>query len=164
MFNNKINPKNTTCLINVLTVYLKMATEKETECFSLPIATDVCCDITLSQKTGAGQVNCPGVVTASPVSPGCTVVVLSSPLSHLSQPCFILLTCTSSLSLPVLSNLPPVGVSCSSHEHFVSLIRRGDRSRLDVEDLKQLIKLLPEKHEVRGHSDRKPPVLYLSLP
>ncbi|KAM7396080.1 hypothetical protein PAMA_007379 [Pampus argenteus] len=37
-----------------------------------------------------------------------------------------------------------------SHEDFVSLIRRGDRSRLDVEDLKQLIKLLPEKHEVEN--------------
>ncbi|XP_054474999.1 LOW QUALITY PROTEIN: inverted formin-2-like [Anoplopoma fimbria] len=35
-----------------------------------------------------------------------------------------------------------------SHEDFVSLIRRGDRSRFDVELLKQLIKLLPEKHEV----------------
>ncbi|XP_070843079.1 inverted formin-2-like isoform X3 [Chaetodon trifascialis] len=34
-----------------------------------------------------------------------------------------------------------------SHEDFVSLIRRGDRSRFDVEVLKQLIKLLPEKHE-----------------
>ncbi|XP_068565284.1 inverted formin-2-like isoform X2 [Cebidichthys violaceus] len=35
-----------------------------------------------------------------------------------------------------------------SHEDFVSLIWRGDRSRFDVELLKQLIKLLPEKHEV----------------
>ncbi|XP_069028714.1 inverted formin-2-like isoform X2 [Embiotoca jacksoni] len=35
-----------------------------------------------------------------------------------------------------------------SHEDFVSLIRKGDRSRFDVEVLKQLIKLLPEKHEV----------------
>lgn len=32
----------------------------------------------------------------------------------------------------------------------MSLIRRGDRSKFDVEVLKQLIKLLPEKHEVRG--------------
>ncbi|KAI3364695.1 hypothetical protein L3Q82_011473, partial [Scortum barcoo] len=37
-----------------------------------------------------------------------------------------------------------------SHEDFVSLIRRGDRSRFDVEVLKQLIKLLPEKHEVEN--------------
>ncbi|KAM7368468.1 hypothetical protein PAMP_014681 [Pampus punctatissimus] len=37
-----------------------------------------------------------------------------------------------------------------SHEDFVSLIQRGDRSRLDVEDLKQLIKLLPKKHEVEN--------------
>ncbi|XP_005452572.3 LOW QUALITY PROTEIN: inverted formin-2 [Oreochromis niloticus] len=35
-----------------------------------------------------------------------------------------------------------------SHEDFVDLIRRGDRSKFDVEALKQLIKLLPEKHEV----------------
>ncbi|XP_073348677.1 inverted formin-2-like [Pagrus major] len=37
-----------------------------------------------------------------------------------------------------------------SHEDFVSLIRRGDRSKFDVEVLKQLIKLLPEKHEVEN--------------
>ncbi|XP_065819845.1 inverted formin-2-like isoform X3 [Labrus bergylta] len=37
-----------------------------------------------------------------------------------------------------------------SHDDFVSLIRRGDRSRFDVESLKQLIKLLPEKHEVEN--------------
>uniref|UniRef100_A0A672ZRM1 Inverted formin 2 n=1 Tax=Sphaeramia orbicularis TaxID=375764 RepID=A0A672ZRM1_9TELE len=37
-----------------------------------------------------------------------------------------------------------------SHEDFVSLIRMGDRSKFDVEVLKQLIKLLPEKHEVEN--------------
>lgn len=37
-----------------------------------------------------------------------------------------------------------------SHEDFVSLIRTGDRSKFDVEILKQLIKLLPEKHEVEN--------------
>ncbi|XP_068199146.1 inverted formin-2-like [Antennarius striatus] len=37
-----------------------------------------------------------------------------------------------------------------SHEDFVSLILRGDRSKFDVEVLKQLIKLLPEKHEVEN--------------
>ncbi|XP_051816595.1 inverted formin-2-like isoform X2 [Acanthochromis polyacanthus] len=37
-----------------------------------------------------------------------------------------------------------------SHEDFVSLIQRGDRSKFDVEVLKQLIKLLPEKHEVEN--------------
>ncbi|XP_024147076.1 inverted formin-2 [Oryzias melastigma] len=37
-----------------------------------------------------------------------------------------------------------------SHEDFVSMIRRGDRSKFDVEVLKQLIKLLPEKHEVEN--------------
>ncbi|XP_076732069.1 inverted formin-2 isoform X2 [Maylandia zebra] len=35
-----------------------------------------------------------------------------------------------------------------SHEDFVDLIRRGNRSKFDVEALKQFIKLLPEKHEV----------------
>ncbi|XP_006793477.1 inverted formin-2-like isoform X4 [Neolamprologus brichardi] len=35
-----------------------------------------------------------------------------------------------------------------SHEDFVDLIQRGDRSKFDVEALKQFIKLLPEKHEV----------------
>ncbi|XP_040920666.1 inverted formin-2-like isoform X2 [Toxotes jaculatrix] len=37
-----------------------------------------------------------------------------------------------------------------SHEDFVSLIRRGDRSKFDAEVLKQLIKLLPEKHEIEN--------------
>lgn len=36
----------------------------------------------------------------------------------------------------------------SSHEDFVAMIRNGDRSKFDVEVLKQLQKLLPEKHEV----------------
>lgn len=44
----------------------------------------------------------------------------------------------------------------------MSLIRRGDRSRFDVEVLKQLIKLLPEKHEVRRYSDVNTHVLHLS--
>ncbi|KAM9338801.1 inverted formin-2-like [Symphorus nematophorus] len=37
-----------------------------------------------------------------------------------------------------------------SHEDFLSMIWRGDRSKFDVEVLKQLIKLLPEKHEVEN--------------
>ncbi|KAM4521999.1 inverted formin-2-like isoform 2-T4 [Odontesthes bonariensis] len=37
-----------------------------------------------------------------------------------------------------------------SHEDFVSLIVKGDRTKFDVEVLKQLIKLLPEKHEVEN--------------
>ncbi|XP_014836828.1 PREDICTED: inverted formin-2-like isoform X1 [Poecilia mexicana] len=37
-----------------------------------------------------------------------------------------------------------------SHEEFVSLIQNGDRSKFDVEILKQLIKLLPEKHEIEN--------------
>lgn len=30
----------------------------------------------------------------------------------------------------------------------MAMIQKGDRSKFDVEALKQLIKLLPEKHEV----------------
>ncbi|CAL8315263.1 unnamed protein product [Lota lota] len=37
-----------------------------------------------------------------------------------------------------------------SHEEFVALIQRGDRSKFDIETLKQLLKLLPEKHEVES--------------
>lgn len=37
----------------------------------------------------------------------------------------------------------------SANEEFVAMIQAGDRSRFDVEVLKQLLKLLPEKHEVR---------------
>ncbi len=72
-------------------------------------------------------------------------------------------TCSSSTKLPVLFKttcLTCVCLSCSSHEDFVSLIRRGDRSRFDVEVLKQLIKLLPEKHEVNTCLT---PVLHLSF-
>lgn len=36
----------------------------------------------------------------------------------------------------------------SSNEVFVDMIQKGDRSKFDVEVLKQLLKLLPEKHEV----------------
>lgn len=39
--------------------------------------------------------------------------------------------------------------SVSSNEEFVAMIENGDRSRFDVEVLKQLQKLLPEKHEVQ---------------
>ncbi|KAL0969179.1 hypothetical protein UPYG_G00223530 [Umbra pygmaea] len=37
-----------------------------------------------------------------------------------------------------------------SHDEFVALIQSGDRSKFDVEVLKQLIKLLPEKHEIEN--------------
>lgn len=37
---------------------------------------------------------------------------------------------------------------CSTNEDFVAMIQRGDRTKFDVEVLKQLLKLLPEKHEV----------------
>ncbi|XP_020485642.3 inverted formin-2 isoform X2 [Labrus bergylta] len=36
------------------------------------------------------------------------------------------------------------------NEDFVSMIQKGDRSRFDVEVLKQLLKLLPEKHEIEN--------------
>lgn len=48
----------------------------------------------------------------------------------------------------VCSQLPFLN---SSNEEFVDMIQKGDRSKFDVEVLKQLLKLLPEKHEV-GHS------------
>ncbi|XP_076129169.1 inverted formin-2-like isoform X2 [Alosa pseudoharengus] len=37
-----------------------------------------------------------------------------------------------------------------SHEDFVAMVRKGDRSKFDVEVLKQLQKLLPEKHEIEN--------------
>ncbi|XP_036818334.1 inverted formin-2 isoform X4 [Oncorhynchus mykiss] len=37
-----------------------------------------------------------------------------------------------------------------SHDEFVSLIQNGDRTKFDVEVLKQLVKLLPEKHEIEN--------------
>lgn len=36
------------------------------------------------------------------------------------------------------------------------MIRAGDTTKFDVEVLKQLLKLLPEKHEVSGTSGRGP--------
>lgn len=36
----------------------------------------------------------------------------------------------------------------SKNEEFVAMIESGDRTKFDVEMLKQLLKLLPEKHEV----------------
>ncbi|XP_073682835.1 inverted formin-2-like isoform X1 [Garra rufa] len=35
-----------------------------------------------------------------------------------------------------------------SNEEFVSMVQKGDCSKFDVESLKQLLKLLPEKHEI----------------
>ncbi|XP_031134770.1 inverted formin-2 isoform X1 [Sander lucioperca] len=37
-----------------------------------------------------------------------------------------------------------------TNEDFVAMIQNGDRSRFDVEVLKQLLKLLPEKHEIEN--------------
>lgn len=38
---------------------------------------------------------------------------------------------------------------CSSNEEVAAMVQNGDRTKFDVEVLKQLLKLLPEKHEVR---------------
>lgn len=37
-----------------------------------------------------------------------------------------------------------------SNEDFVAMIQNGDRTKFDVEVLKQLLKLLPEKHEIEN--------------
>ncbi|XP_070776084.1 inverted formin-2 [Enoplosus armatus] len=37
-----------------------------------------------------------------------------------------------------------------TNEDFVAMIQKGDRTRFDVEVLKQLLKLLPEKHEIEN--------------
>ncbi|KAG7328122.1 hypothetical protein KOW79_008066 [Hemibagrus wyckioides] len=58
-----------------------------------------------------------------------------------------------------------------SNEEFVDMIQKGDRSKFDVEALKQLLKLLPEKHEIdnlnsfQGERDKLANVdkFYLSL-
>lgn len=39
---------------------------------------------------------------------------------------------------------------CSSNEEVAAMVQNGDRTKFDVEVLKQLLKLLPEKHEVGG--------------
>ncbi|XP_069391747.1 inverted formin-2 isoform X2 [Paralichthys olivaceus] len=36
------------------------------------------------------------------------------------------------------------------NEDFVAMVRKGDRTKFDVEVLKQLLKLLPEKHEIEN--------------
>uniref|UniRef100_A0A3Q2YCD5 Inverted formin 2 n=1 Tax=Hippocampus comes TaxID=109280 RepID=A0A3Q2YCD5_HIPCM len=41
-------------------------------------------------------------------------------------------------------------VTGDSNEDFVMMIQKGDRTRFDVEVLKQLLKLLPEKHEIEN--------------
>lgn len=38
--------------------------------------------------------------------------------------------------------------SCSSNEEIAAMIQKGDRSKLDAEILRQLLKLLPEDQEV----------------
>lgn len=56
---------------------------------------------------------------------------------------------------PVRCVTPPYAVapqhfslSYSSNEEIVAMIQKGDKSKLDAEILKQLLKLLPEDHEV----------------
>jgi len=45
-------------------------------------------------------------------------------------------------------SLTPVFTLSSSNEEVTGMIQAGDTSKFDVEVLKQLLKLLPEKHEV----------------
>lgn len=45
---------------------------------------------------------------------------------------------------PSLSSFSPF----SKNEEFIGMIETGDRAKFDAEMLKQLLKLLPEKHEV----------------
>lgn len=47
--------------------------------------------------------------------------------------------------MPYHSALSPY----SSNEEVAAMVQNGDRTKFDVEVLKQLLKLLPEKHEVR---------------
>lgn len=44
----------------------------------------------------------------------------------------------------------------SSNEEVAAMIRSGDTTKFDVEVLKQLLKLLPEKHEVSREDGREP--------
>lgn len=48
---------------------------------------------------------------------------------------------------------PPPSRPSSSNEEVTAMIRAGDSTKFDVEVLKQLLKLLPEKHEVSKQGD-----------
>ncbi|KAM5129237.1 inverted formin-2 isoform 2-T2 [Mantella aurantiaca] len=50
----------------------------------------------------------------------------------------------------------------SSNEEVVSMIEKGDRSKFDIEVLKQFLKLLPEKHEVENLKGFKEDISKLS--
>lgn len=47
-----------------------------------------------------------------------------------------------------VSSTQSVSLSHSSNEEIANMIQKGDRSRFDAGILKQLLKLLPESHEV----------------
>lgn len=49
---------------------------------------------------------------------------------------------------PYAVALQHLSLSYSSNEEIVAMIQKGDRSKLDAERLKQLLKLLPDDHEV----------------
>lgn len=49
---------------------------------------------------------------------------------------------------------PPPSRPSSSNEEVTAMIRAGDSTKFDVEVLKQLLKLLPEKHEVSERGSR----------
>lgn len=50
--------------------------------------------------------------------------------------------------------LTPLLTLFSSNEEVTGMIQAGDTSKFDVEVLKQLLKLLPEKHEVSRGPDQ----------
>lgn len=54
----------------------------------------------------------------------------------------------SGISSHCFNNWLVFGCIFSTNEDFVAMIKSGDRRKFDVEVLKQLLKLLPEKHEV----------------
>lgn len=51
-----------------------------------------------------------------------------------------------------VSSAHSISLSHSSNEEIVGMIQKGDRSRFDAGILKQLLKLLPESHEVSTKS------------
>lgn len=53
----------------------------------------------------------------------------------------------------------------STNEEFATMIKNRDRSRFDIELLQQLLKLLPEKHEVCADLNTEPETFFCkSLP
>ncbi|CAM2116327.1 unnamed protein product [Caretta caretta] len=51
---------------------------------------------------------------------------------------------------PTILEIKLLSLSCSSNEEVADMIEKGDRTKFDADTLKQLIKLLPEKHEIES--------------